>query len=76
MTVEYQRVALEEVGENSRSFLGVFCADDDMVDSRDSNWLQHSMNVLIGLIQRYGLTDNINKSCTMIFQTCALRSGI
>ena len=49
MTVEYQRVAHDSMGEAVGRFLGVFYADNSMVVSRESEWLQHSMNVIVGL---------------------------
>ena len=44
-----------------------------MVGYRDYNWLKHSMNVLIGLFQRYGLAANAAKSHTMTCQPGTLR---
>ena len=49
ITVEYQRVAHDGLGETTRWCLGVFYADNGMVDSRDAGWLQHLMNILFGL---------------------------
>ena len=62
--------------EASGRFLGVSYVNDGMFGSRDSDWLQHSMNVFIGLFQRYCLTDNFVKSFTMTFLPGALRLGI
>ena len=76
ITVKDQRVAHNWMGVAVRSCLGVVYANDGMVVSRDSDWLQHLMNVLIGLFRRYGLVDKISKSRTMICQPRALRSGI
>ena len=56
--------------------LGFFYADDVMVGSRDSGWLQHLMNVLIGLFRRYGLVVNFNKSRAMKCQPDALSIGM
>ena len=47
-----------------------------MVRSRDSEWIQHAMNVLVGLFKRYGLAANIAKSHTMTCHPGALRVGI
>ena len=49
MTVEYQRVAYYGLGEAVGWCLGVFYSGDDMIESRDPDWTQHSMNVLVGL---------------------------
>ena len=75
LTVEYQRVALNGVGYNINFCMGVFNVDDSMVGSRDFDWLQHLMNVLVRFFRRYGLAGNISNSCTMTFQTGVLRSG-
>ena len=47
--VDDQRVAHDRMREAVGRCLGVFYADDGMVGSRDSEWLQHSMNILVGL---------------------------
>ena len=62
MTVEYQRVAHDFLGEVFGRFLGRFYANDGMVGSRDPGWLQHSMNVLVGLFRWYGLAANAAQS--------------
>ena len=49
MTVEDQRVAHKGLGVTAKQFLGVFYDDDGMVGLRDADWIQHSMNVLVGL---------------------------
>ena len=65
--VEDQRMAHDGLGETVRRFLGVFYANYGMVGSRKSYWLQHAMNILVGIFRRYGLAANVAKSCTMIF---------
>ena len=72
MIVEYQRVSHNGLGDTVGRCLGVFYADDGMVVSRDADWLQHSMDVLVGLFQRYGLTANVAKSFTITCQPGAL----
>ena len=76
MTVEYQRVAHDSMGEAVGRFLGVFYADNSMVVSRESEWLQHSMNVLVGLFLWHGLTAKFSKSRMMMYQPGALSSGM
>ena len=76
MIVKYHRVSLNGLVENMGRCLRVFYAGDGMVGSRDSDWLQHSMNIFIVLFRSYGLVANVSKSCTMICQPGALRSGI
>ena len=76
LMVEYQRVALDGVLDNVNRFPRYFYADDRMFGSRDSDWLQHSMNVLIGLFWWYGLAAKVDKSCRIIYQPGAPRSGM
>ena len=49
MIVEDQRVDHNGIGDTIGRCLGVFYADDGMVGSIDTEWLQHSINVLVGL---------------------------
>ena len=74
MTVEYQRMAHGGLREALWRCLRVFYADDGMVVSRDPDWLQHSMNGLVGLFRRFDLEANIAKSRLMTCQPGALRS--
>ena len=76
MTVEDQRVAHDGLEETVGRCLGFLYADDGMVGSGDSDWLQHAMKVLIGLFRRYGLAANVAKSCTMTCQPGVLRAGM
>ena len=76
ITVEDQRVARNKLVETVGWCLGVFYDDDVMVGSRESNWLQHAMNVLVGLCRRYGLAANVEKSRTMTCHPRALRVGM
>ena len=76
MTVEDQRVAYYGLGETIGWCLGVFNSEDFMVGSHDSDWLQHAMNVLVGLLRRYGLAANVAKSHTMTCQPDALWAGM
>ena len=47
-----------------------------MVGSQDLDCLPQSMDVLVGLFQRYGLAANIVRSHTMTCQPRILRSGM
>ena len=76
MTIEYQRVAHDGLVETVGWCLVVSYSDYGMVVSRDPDWLQHAMNVLVGLFRRYGLAANIAKSRTITCQTGALRVGM
>ena len=76
MTVEDQRVAHDGLGETIGRCLGVLYANNGMVVSRDPDWLQHAMHVLVGLFRRYGLAANVSKSRTMTCQPDVLRAGM
>ena len=64
------------MGETVGQCLGVFYADDGIVGSCDLDWLQNTMNVLVGLFRRYGLAVNVAKSRTITCQPGALRVGV
>ena len=76
MKLEDQRVAHDGLGYTVGWCLGVFYADNGMVGSRDLDWLQHAMNVLVGLFRRYGMAYNFAKSRTMTCQPRTLRAGM
>ena len=48
--------------------IGMFYADYGLVGSRYLEWLQGSLNMLIGLLRQYRLVDNTAKSKAMIFR--------
>ena len=74
--VEDQRVAHDVLGYTVRRCLGVFYADYGMVGSHDSDWLHHTMNVLVWVFSRYGLVANVVKSRTITLQPRVLRAGM
>ena len=45
--------------------MGLLCADDGLIGSQDLEWIQGTINVLIGLLHGVGLVDNVAKSNTM-----------
>ena len=47
-----------------------------MIGSRDSEWLQNYMNILVGLFLQCCLGANVAKSRTMTYQPGAIRSGM
>ena len=55
--------------------MGMFYADYGMIGSRDLEWLQGVINVLIGLLRRVGLMSKISKSKTMTCQTGEICMG-
>ena len=76
MIVEDQRVAHDGLGEAVGQCMGVFYANNFMFGSRYPEWLQHYMNVLVSLFQRYGIASNVAKFRTMMCQPGAIRSGV
>ena len=76
MTLKEQRVAHDWFGETVGRCLGVFYANDDKAVSRHPDWLQHSMNVLVSLFQRYVLAANAAKSRTMTCQPRIIWLGV
>jgi hypothetical protein len=60
--------ATEGFIRNVAARIACFYADDGMIGSRDSDWLQHSIRVLAGLFERVGLRTNTTKTEAM---TCA-----
>ena len=49
MILKDKRVSEDRLETTVGRCLGSFYADDGMVVSRDADWLQHVMNVLVGL---------------------------
>ena len=54
----------------------MFYADDDMIGSRDPEWLQGEINVHIGLFRRVILMTNIEKFKTMTCQPGEIFMGM
>ena len=50
--------------------------DDVIIISKDLEWLQGSLNVLIGLFRRVRLMTNVANSSTMICQTELIHTGM
>ena len=61
MTVEDQRVSCDGLGESVRWCLGFLYATYGMIRSIYPDWLQHSMNVPVGVFRGYGLAVNFSK---------------
>ena len=66
----------EGLGETVGRCLGLFYAHNGMFVSRISDWLQHTMNVLVGLFIKYVLAANVTKSRIMTCHPGALRAGM
>ena len=71
--VEDQTVAQEVLELNLGRWLVGFFAGDGMIGTKDSEWLQNALNVLIVVFRRYGLAANVAKSQTMMCQPIAPR---
>ena len=52
-----------------------FYADNGMVASSDSAWLQGAFNALVGLFDRVGLRTNGWKSVSMVCHPCLAAAG-
>ena len=61
-------MAHDGLGETVGQCLGVFYADNCMMGTREPDWPQHVMTVLVGLFRRHGLAANVAKSRTMTCQ--------
>ena len=62
--------ARRELGKERRHQEALFYADDGMVASSDTVWLQGAFNVLIGLFDRVGLRTNFGKTVGMVCHPC------
>ena len=62
-------------GQTVRERLSLFYADDGMVGSRDQNWLQTSLDVLVALFRSIGLQTNTSKTKTMTCYPGFIRTG-
>ena len=76
MTAEDQPVTHEGLGPAVGRCLGLLYAYDGVVVSKDTEWLQGALNVLINLLWRYRLVANCENSKAMTCQTVTLRSGM
>ena len=76
MTAEDHRVDHYGLVDTSGRYLRLFYANYGMVGSLDADWVQHFMNILVGLFRSYGLAANVAKSHTMTCQPGILRLGM
>ena len=54
-------MAHDGLGKSVRRCLVIFYSGNGMVGSCDPDWLNHAMNILVGLFRMYGLAANISK---------------
>ena len=74
LTVEDQLVAQEGLGIPVGKLQGIFCEDDRDVGSRDPEWLQGALNMLICLFYWYGLVAIIANCKSMKYKLGTIRS--
>ena len=68
LTVEDGSVVHDEFRKAVGRIMGVFYANDGLIGWRDPEWLQGSINILIGIFQRSVPMANPAKSKTMTCQ--------
>ena len=73
MTVEDDEIILDGMVHAVGRSMGVFYADDGLIGSRDSKWIQGSLKLLIGLFHWIGLMAKISKSKMMVCQIGKIR---
>jgi hypothetical protein len=59
------QVITQGFGLNVASKLALFYADDGLLSSTESTWLQQALDALTSLFQRIGLATNAMKTKTM-----------
>ena len=64
-----------ETGREGRHQSAVFYADDGMVVSSESAWLQGAFNALVAIFDRVGLLTNVGKTVSMVCHPCRAGSG-
>ena len=62
--------AREGLGKEGRNQAALFYADNGMVASSYSCWLQGEFNTLVGLFDRVGLRKNVGKTVGMVCHPC------
>ena len=76
LTVEDKSTTHEGLGMEVGRCTGVFYADDSMIVSKDPEWIQGAINLLIGLFRRVNLVTNVVKSKTMTCQLGEICTGV
>ena len=76
MSVKDQAVAHEGMGLNLGRCLVVIYANNGIIRSQESEWLQNAVNVLICLCSWYGIIANVTKSQTMTYQPRSIWLGM
>ena len=76
LTVEYEAVIHYGLGHAVGWILGIFYADDDLLVSREPEWIQGALNFPIGTFQQVGLAANVAKLKMMTCHPGEIRLGI
>ena len=74
MTVDDDNVICNRMGHAVVQIVGVLYKDDGLIVFQDTEWLQGSLNVLIGLFHRIGLMANVAKSKIITCHPGTIRS--
>ena len=74
--VEEEEFVQDGLGHVVGQILEGFYTCDGPLGSRDLEWLQGALNVLIGLFLKIGLSSNVDKSNTMTCQPEVIRSSM
>jgi hypothetical protein len=70
-----EEAAHDGLGDQVVEILVAFYVNDELIDSRDPDWLQESFDVLIGLFERIGLFTNATKTKAMVCIPGRIREG-
>ena len=76
ITIEDKSSTHELLGMEVGWCIGVCYEDYGMTVSRNQEWLQGTIDVIIVLFRRVGLMANIEKPNTMTYQPGAIRMGM
>ena len=59
---------MNESGQDGRHQNSLFYADNAMVASSESRWIQVAFSTLVGLFDKVGLQNNFGKTVGMVFR--------
>ena len=76
MTVEDEAIINKGMVHGVGSSIVTFYADNGLIGSRNLEYIQVSLTVLIGLFRRIDLMTNLAKSKTTMYQLGTIQSGI
>ena len=70
-----QNATAEKGATGGGNFLVVFYADDRMVGTSDTAWIQGAIRALVAIFDRLGLQTNVNKTFSMACHPCRAGTG-